>query len=214
MKVNQVYAKGRGSLAGTTARIVDGVMILSERIVENKSKTLPQIFQRDKQSFVRKVADSVKIDIIDNFWFKKKPLTSGYSAFIGKNLDSQTKFVIDTTPFVPDKLALEFSRGSLEGINFSGVNSYKPTNGEFTVTWNPAHSSSGEDTDSVVVVLYQVNTFFPAVLTLATRADAGEGGNIALGLDVANLVWAIFAWRSVNGKLLISPTSTIEPTSV
>ena len=211
MKMTQVYDTGSGSLAGTTARIVDGIMIVGKRILTNTSKSIKQIFQRDKQRFVRTVSDSVKLDIIDNFWPKPRALVSGYNDFNSKNLNEQTKYVDDPTLFEPDKLKLVMSKGSLEGAPFAGTNSYKAADGETSVAWNPSAKASGEPTDDVVVVVYDIVSKFPYYDMSATRQDAQVSLSLPAGLTLANLVIIIFLWRMQDGKQVRSASATIAP---
>lgn len=213
MKMTQVYDTGSGSLAGTTARIVDGIMILGKRITENKSKTPKQIFQRDKKKFVGEVADSVKIDIIDNFWDKPGPLKYPYNGFQSKNLLTQTKFVDVGTPFVPDKLALVMSKGSLEGAPFIPANSYKAADGSVNVSWNDVPRASGKLTDDVVIVVYDTGTKFPYFDMSAKREDGGSGFTISSNLVLTDLVFIMFLWRMENGKQLRSASLSIAPTA-
>ena len=212
MKMKQVYTKGSGSLAGTTARIVDGIMIVGERITENKSNTVKQIFQKDKQRFVRTVSDTVKLDIVDNFWPKPRALVSGYNDFNSKNLLSQTKFVTEGTPFAPDKLKLIMSKGSLEGIFFLGINTYKTADGVCKVHWEPDVKASGEDTDDVVIVVYDIDSLFPYIQTGLTRNEGEATFTIPAGLTLANLVFIIFPWRMDGSKQLRAQSATIAPT--
>lgn len=213
MIATQVFDTGRGSMAAVTARIVDGVMIYSKRITRNPSKTLPQIFQRDKQSFCRTVADSMKISIVDDFWPKVRPLVSGYSNFIGKNLDAQTKFVAPETPFVPDKEKIIISVGSLEGVSFIGTNNYKTADGTGNFAYSGDDLSSGEAADFFVGVVYDISTLFAYVITGHTRDEAGFTIDIAPGLTLANLVFLGFFWREELGKQIRSATSSVIPTA-
>lgn len=211
MKMTQVYDTGSGSLAGTTARIVDGIMILGKRITKNDSKSIPQIFQRDKQRFVRTVADSVKLDIINDFWPKPGPLKYPYNGFLSANLLSQTEYVAPGTPFAPDKLSLIMSKGSLEGTNFIAGNSYKASDGAVNVAWNEVPRASGEDTDNMVVVVYDIGTKFPYYDMSTQRQDGGTGFTISKNLILTDLVFIIFPWRMDGTKQVRAQSITIAP---
>ena len=92
----------RGKIGGSVAARVLDINYLKEKVDPSQPRTAPQVFQRDKFTFVQVFASSILLSIIQKYWKIYRKKMYAWNKFVSENLFRQTEYVDPGTPFAGD----------------------------------------------------------------------------------------------------------------
>jgi len=184
-----------------------GLNTVRELVIPKNPKTPKQVFQRDRFSFIVKIARMINDTIITVFWKLYATVsTTEWNEFSGDNIKLQPEFSVPETLFSPDYSKLLLTKGTLEGSVIGGTKTYNSTSGQVVVDFSDAILGNGLDTDKAVLIVIdeEHDYYYLSSLTLNVRSNPPITFNIAAGLTVAKLHAYLFFYRGEGEALEVS----------
>ncbi len=184
-----ILSGASGKVAGVVGGKWKGRYYLRARVTPANPKTVAQMAQRNKMSFLVNFGKPILDSVIKLFWDPQYKSISGWNAFIKTNLLNGSG--------ATDPDLIQVSIGKLEGVNFQGINSYDPGDGSVLLNWDDQILSNGNNADIINAVFYDTDNLISIAATnLGTRVTGTASLNIGAGRVADHVVAYLFASQS------------------
>lgn len=197
MLIHSPYLPAIKSAGGLTFAKWKGLHTARARIFANASRTIKQIFQRERFKFVQTLAMFWGKTAVNFFWKQWEENTTASNELMHTNVPLQPTFVDPETPFSGNAADFMIMRGDLEKIDFVGNAEYTPATGEVAVIWDPAVKGNGLSTDKVYFLVLDGDANMAATEETKTRADASAAVTVGKDGDGASVTAFLGLFREL-----------------
>ena len=190
-----------GGVSGTVGSVVGGgwkgiAYLRSKPLSVANPRTVGQVNQRNKMTFMVIVSQALLSLIIKPLWDRFAQKQSGYNAFVSANISN----VDDAGESFLDASAVIISKGKIEPTPITGSNATEGAT-SYTVTWGTGTTGQQQSTDIAYVV--GINTGGDGVILSANNGVARSTGTITVQtqeLQASSVLALYLAFRSADGR--------------
>lgn len=185
-----------GGFSGKVGPVVGGkwkdVDYMRSYVIPANPNTLAQQTQRTRFAVVVENAKALLTGLLQPYWDYYFSNMSGFNAFVSRavKLDIGETQILAGTPA---------SVGTLEPV-YSAACVYTTGSGNCAFTWDDSIFGNGQNTDKMLLLVYNKNT--KQILGMDDADTRVGGGGLVVvdtGLDETNLLFACFPYRGSGG---------------